>query len=122
MTAISTRRRFFAIELTLIVGATMQHLHTFETKEEAEEALAKLSGPKRLASDRDGTEVIYKLFGELTWRNLYSLDLHNLPELKSILSQRDSGIAYDKNRHREIIGGLENISRVLGLTLPVHWR
>jgi hypothetical protein len=100
----------------------LQHLYTFETKDEAEEALVKLLGPKRLASDRDGTEVIYKLFGELTWRNLYALGMHNLPELKSILSQRDSGGAYDKNRHREIVAALENISRVLGLTIPAHWR
>ena len=100
----------------------MQHLHTFETGEEAEEALLKLSGPRRLASDRDGTEVIYKLFGELTWKNLYVLGLYNLPELKSIQSQRDSGGTYDTNRHREIIAALENISRVLGLTIPAHWR
>jgi len=100
----------------------LQHLYTFETKEEAEEALVKLMGPNRLVSDRDGTEVIYKLFGELTWTNLYALDLHNLHELKSILSQRDSGDAYDKNRHQEIVAALENISRVLGLTIPVHWR
>ena len=100
----------------------MQHLYTFETKEEAEEALVKLLGPKRLASDRDGTEVIYNLFGELTWRNLYALGLYNLSELKSILSQRDSGGAYNMNRHREIIAALENTSRVLGLTIPAHWR
>ena len=100
----------------------MQHLYTFETTDEAEEALVKLLGPKRLASDRDGTEVVYKLFGELTWRNLYALGMHNLPELKSILSQRDSGCAYDKNRHCEIVAALENISRVLGLTIPAHWR
>jgi len=106
----------------LTFGALLQHLHTFETKEEAELALVKLWGPKRLASDRDGTETIYKLFGELTWRNLYALDLHNLPELKSILSQRNSGGTYNKTRHREIIAVLENISRVLGLTIPAHWR
>ena len=99
----------------------MQHLHTFETKEEAEETLLKLVGPKRLVSDRDGTEVIYKLFGELTWRNLYAVGLHNLPELKSILSQRDSGGAYNESRHREIMAALENISREHGLTIPTHW-
>jgi hypothetical protein len=100
----------------------LQHLYTYETKEEAEEALAKLSGPKRLASDRDGTEVIYKVFGELTWKNLYALGLHNLPELKILLSQRDSSGAYNMDRHREIIAALENISRVLGLAIPPHWR
>ena len=100
----------------------MQHLYTFETKEEAEEALVKLSGPKRLASDRDGTEVIYNLFGELTWKNLYALGLYNLPELKSVLSQRDSESTYNINRHREIIAALENTSRVLGLPIPAHWR
>lgn len=100
----------------------MQHLHTFETEEEAEEALVKLAGAKRLVSDRDGTEVIYRLFGELTWRNLYVLGLHNLPELKSILSLRDSGAAYNNARHLEIISTLENVSRVLRLTIPAHWR
>jgi len=100
----------------------VQHLYTIETKEAAEEALAKLLGPKRLVSDRDGTEVIYKLFGELTWRNLYALGLHNLPELKTILSQRDCAGSYNRNRHLEIIAALENISRVLGLTIPAHWR
>jgi hypothetical protein len=104
------------------VGAPLQHLYTFETKEEAEEALVKLLGLRRLVSDRDGTDVIYKLFGELTWKNLYALGLHNLPELKNILSQRDSRGAYDESRHREIIAALENISRVLGLTIPAHWR
>lgn len=100
----------------------MQHLHTFEAKEEAEEALLKLAGPKRLASDRDGTEVIYKLLGELTWKNLYAIGLYNLPELEIILSQRNTAETYDKSRHREIIVALENASRVLGLTIPAHWR
>lgn len=100
----------------------MQHLYTFKTKTEAEEALAKLLGAKRLASDRDGTEVIYNLFGELTWRNLYSLGLYNLPELKNVLAQRDSVGNYNKTRHLEIIAALENTSRVLGLTIPAHWR
>jgi len=100
----------------------LQHLYTFETKEEAEEALVNLLGPTRLVSDRDGTEVIYKVFGELTWKNLYALGLHNLPELKNILSQRDSSCAYNENRHREIIATLENVSRVLGLAIPAHWR
>ncbi len=99
----------------------MKHLYTFETKEEAEEALAKLVGPKRLASDRDGSEVIYNLLGEVTWRNLYALGLHNLPELQSILSQRDSGGAYNRDRHGAIIASLENTSRVLGLAIPSHW-
>jgi hypothetical protein len=100
----------------------LKHIYTFETKEEAEEALAKLLGPKRLASDRDGTEVIYNLFGDLTWRNLHVLGLYDLPELKSILSQRDSRDAYNMSRHCEIIAALENTSRVFGLTIPEHWR
>ncbi|KAB8041140.1 hypothetical protein GCM43_19010 [Janthinobacterium aquaticum] len=100
----------------------MQHLYTFETKKEAEKGLAKLSGPKRLASDRDSNEVIYNLFGVLSWRNLYALGLYDLTELKSVLAQRDSGGAYNKIRHLEIIAALENTSRVLGLTIPEHWR
>jgi hypothetical protein len=100
----------------------MKHLYTFETKEDAEEALAKLVGPKRLASDRDGSDVIYNLLGDVTWRNLHALGLHNLPELQGILSQRDTGNSYSCDRHGEIIASLENTSRVLGLAIPAHWR
>lgn len=45
----------------------MKLLNTYEDKDEAEDALAKLSGEKRLASERDSTIVIYNLFGTPSW-------------------------------------------------------
>ena len=39
----------------------MKQLNTYDTKEEGEAALAKIDGPKRLASERDSTETIYNL-------------------------------------------------------------
>ncbi|MBB1464561.1 hypothetical protein H5300_14690 [Vibrio sp. SG41-7] len=39
----------------------MKQLNTYDTKEEGEEALAKIDEPKRLASERDSTEVIYNV-------------------------------------------------------------
>jgi hypothetical protein len=45
----------------------MKLLATYEDKDEAEIALTKISGEKRLASERDSTVVIYNLFGEPTW-------------------------------------------------------
>lgn len=41
----------------------MKLLNTYEDRDEAEEAAAKLTGDKRLASERDATVVIYNLFG-----------------------------------------------------------
>ena len=52
----------------------MKLLATYEDKDEAEIALTKISGEKRLASERDSTVVIYNLFGEPTWGNFYKLD------------------------------------------------
>lgn len=36
----------------------MKLLNTYENKDEAEEALSRISGEKRLASERDGTVTI----------------------------------------------------------------
>ena len=47
----------------------MKLLNTYEDREEAEAAERKITGEKRLASERDSTEVIYNLFGEPTWGN-----------------------------------------------------
>ena len=51
----------------------MKLLNTYEDKDEAEEALTKISGEKRLASERDSTVVIYNLFGTPSWGNFYKL-------------------------------------------------
>ncbi|WP_323807747.1 hypothetical protein [Marinobacter sp. LV10R520-4] len=39
----------------------MKLLNTYDDKDEAEEAKAKLQGERRLASERDSTVVIYNL-------------------------------------------------------------
>ncbi|WP_169051176.1 hypothetical protein [Escherichia coli] len=49
----------------------MKLLNTYDDKDEAEEALTKLLGEKRLASERDSTVVIYNLFGQPTWGNFH---------------------------------------------------
>ncbi|EJC5333293.1 hypothetical protein MZH95_003212, partial [Salmonella enterica] len=56
----------------------MKLLNTYEDKEKAEYYLSKITGEKRLASERDGTETIYNLFGDATWTNLFLLDMFEL--------------------------------------------
>jgi len=53
----------------------MELLMTYDG--EAEAALELLAGEKRLVSDRDNNEVIYRLFGEPTWTNLFKLGLYD---------------------------------------------
>ncbi|MDF4742580.1 hypothetical protein P3545_06590 [Vibrio parahaemolyticus] len=81
----------------------MKQLNTYDTKEEGEAALAKIGEPKRLASERDSTEVIYNLFGTPSWGNFYKLGMFNLVELEVIVKKRQSGQPYDEKKHREII-------------------
>lgn len=58
----------------------MKLLNTYENKDEAEEALTKISGEKRLASERDSTVVIYNLLDNrhgVTFINLKCLTFMN---------------------------------------------
>ena len=61
---------------------TMELLITYDDEAEAEAAAKVLIGEKRLASDRDDNEVIYRLFGEPTWTNFFKLGMYDLPILK----------------------------------------
>lgn len=99
----------------------MKLLNTYEDKDEAEEALSRISGEKRLASERDATVTIYNLFGQPTWSNFYKLDLFNLTELQEILELRKSGQPIDKQRYEEIIVTLRYVSRSFDLSVPEHW-
>lgn len=45
----------------------MKLLNTFDDRDEAEAAAERITGEKRLASERDSTVVIYNLFGMPTW-------------------------------------------------------
>ncbi|BCV35015.1 MULTISPECIES: hypothetical protein [Shewanella] len=100
----------------------MKQLNTYEDKDEAEIALTKIQGQKRLASERDDTEVIYNLFGEPTWGNFYRLGMFNLIELQNIVSQKQNGQPYDEKKHREIITMLQYVARNFELSIPEHWR
>ncbi|WP_172563968.1 hypothetical protein [Vibrio navarrensis] len=56
----------------------MKLLNTYDTKDEGEAALAKNDEPKRLASERDSTEVIYNLFDTPSWGNFYKLGMFRI--------------------------------------------
>ena len=96
-------------------------LNTYDDKDEAEGYLSKISGDKRLASERDSTLTIYNLFGIPTWSNFYKLDLFNLAELQQLLLRRNHYNSYDSARHREIINILIYVSNRYGLSIPDHW-
>lgn len=99
----------------------MKLLNTYEDRDEAEEALKKIGGEKRLASERDSTVVIYNLFGQPTWGNFYKLDMFNLAELQTILELKKAGESFDQNRYDQIIATLNYVSRTFDLKIPEHW-
>lgn len=100
---------------------TMKLLNTYDTEEQVEAALAKVHGKKRLASERDSTEVIYNLFGEPTWGNFYRLGMFNLPLLQQLLDQRKAGKEFDQTKHEEIISMLKYVARQFEIEIPQHW-
>ncbi len=55
----------------------MKLLNTYDDRDEAEEAAEKLTGDKRLASERDASVVIYNLFGIPSWGNFHRLGMYN---------------------------------------------
>lgn len=99
----------------------MKLLNTYDIKDEGEAALAKIDEPKRLASERDSTEVIYNLFGTPSWGNFYKLGMFDLETLKTIVVQKKNGQPYDKKKHREIITMLQYVAKRFELQLPDHW-
>ncbi|HHF2995789.1 TPA: hypothetical protein ACPJ01_001937 [Vibrio diabolicus] len=100
----------------------MKQLNTYYTKEEGEAALAKIDEPKRLASERDSTEVIYNLFGIPSWGNFYKLDMFNLTALKMIVHQKQNGQPYDEKKHHEIITMLQYVAKSFDIEIPTHWK
>jgi len=99
----------------------MKLLNTYEDKDEAENALTKISGEKRLASERDSTIVIYNLFGTPSWGNFYKLGMFNLPELQGMLELRKAGHSIDVAKHNEYIKTLGYVARKFDLSIPEHW-
>ena len=99
----------------------MHLLNTYEDQQDAEAAEKLLTGTKRLASDRDDNEVIYRLFGEPTWSNFFKLDMYDLQELKKLVEAKKSGEPYDPERHRSILSGLNSPANTYDLSIPEHW-
>jgi len=96
-------------------------LNTYEDRDEAESAENSISGNKRLASERDGTELIYNLFGQASWNNLYKLGMFNLPLLKELIELREANKDYDVAKHKEIITMLRYAASSFELEIPKHW-
>lgn len=103
------------------IKATMKLLNTYDDRDEAEEAAEKLSGDKRLASERDATVTIYNLFGTPSWGNFHRLGMYNLGELKSLLDRRANWQPPDQARHAEIIATLLVVAKNYGIDIPGHW-
>ncbi|EQA6241443.1 TPA: hypothetical protein ACOEHO_004689 [Enterobacter ludwigii] len=99
----------------------MKLINTYESKSEAEKALEIIIGEKRLASERDGTEVIYNLFGVPSWGNFYKLEMFRLRELEIILDKNKRGLSIDSVEYDEIIEMLNRMSDIYGLDIPKHW-
>ena len=99
----------------------MKLLNTYDDRDEAEEAAEKLTGNKRLASERDATVVIYNLFGIPSWGNFHRLGMYNLGELKSLLERRANWQPTDQIRHDAIITTLKTVAKNFGIEVPGHW-
>lgn len=100
----------------------MKLLQTYQDNDDAADAAKKLTGNVRVASERDGTETIYNLFGMPTWQNFYALDMYRLAELKRLLTIRSSWSECEQEQHLEIISVLSIVAKNYGLVVPAHWR
>ena len=100
----------------------MELLITYDDQDEADAATELLTGKKRLASDRDDNEVIYRLFGEPTWTNFFKLGMYDLPLLKELVDARKAGRPYDADRFQAILTSLQFVESSYGLKIPEHWK
>lgn len=96
-------------------------LNTYDDHDDAKEAESLLIGKKRLASERDGTQIIYNLFGIASWRNFHNLKMYSLAELKNLLEHRNTWSDAQIRRHGDIIDQLVIVARNFDLLLPSHW-
>jgi len=99
----------------------MKLLFTYDDRDDAEEAAEKLTGEKRLASERDSTVTIYNLFGIPSWGNFHRLGMYRLGELKDLLARRTAWQQIDQANHAEIIAMLETVAKNFGVEVPSHW-
>lgn len=99
----------------------MKLLNTYDDRDDAEDAAEKLTGEKRLASERDATVVIYNLFGIPTWGNFHRLGMYNLGELKTLLDRRNDWQTADQARHAAIVFTLQTVAKNYEIEMPNHW-
>ncbi|MBP5100458.1 hypothetical protein [Pseudomonas protegens] len=99
----------------------MKLLNTYDERDEAEEAAQKLTGERRLASERDATVVIYNLFGVPSWGNLHRLGMYRLAELKVLLDRRMHWDGAEQARHAEILSSLKVVAKKFEIEIPTHW-
>ena len=99
----------------------MKLLNTYDDRDEAEAAAEKVTGEKRLASERDSTVVIYNLFGIPSWGNFHRLGMYNLVELKDLLDRRANWQPTDQLRHGEILATLLIVAKNFQVEIPSHW-
>lgn len=99
----------------------MKLLNTYDDRDDAEDAAEKLSGEKRLASERDATVVIYNLFGIPSWGNFHRLGMYNLAELRVLLERRADWQETDIERHQAIISTLNIVAKNHSIKIPAHW-
>ena len=99
----------------------MKLLNAYHDREEAEESAKKITGEKRLASERDATDTIYNLFGQPTWANFHKLGMFNLSQLEVIIGQRQADMPYDHGKHKEIISMLKYVANQFEIEIPRHW-
>jgi len=99
----------------------MHILNTYEDRDSAEAAEQKVTGDKKIITDREDNQVIYKLFGQATWKNFYNLGMFNLQELQQLLENRKLGQSYDQARHSEIVKMLKYSANSFDIELPPHW-
>lgn len=91
--------------------------------------MKRLSGPslKNTCStnwkhhQRDDGDTIYNLFGNINWRNLYTLNMYNLKELEILVKQKGKDKKYHQGRHLEIIQSLQKAADNNNLIIPPHW-
>ncbi|BDS05143.1 hypothetical protein NT6N_01830 [Oceaniferula spumae] len=100
----------------------MELLITYDDQTEAENAEKLIVGKKRLASDRDDNEVIYRLFGEPSWTNFFKLGMYELPLLKDLVDLKRAGKPYDSEKHQAILTSLQFLETTYGLKIPEQWR
>jgi hypothetical protein len=99
----------------------MKLLNTYDDRDEAESAAEKITGEKRLASERDSTVVIYNLFGVPSWGNFHRLGMYNLIELQALLDRRTDWHPADQLRHSEILATLLIVAKNFQVEIPRHW-